>query len=380
MIRMLLKIGGIFFASFLFLFVTYLPVLAKEPLLDYLNTLAPPDRRNGIISPSASVTLVTFEDYQCEACAHTHKILKELRRLYPGQINFVFRHYPLTEQHPNALKAAVAIEAAAAQGKFIEMHDALLENQSEWVNSPDPTDDFVRYGRLFGPLTIPDPFDKAFEEYTETIKRDEADAKKLDVKGVPTTFVNGRNVGYISDVDEIRKEVEKDILPFSITFSPKTVGAKTATLTVTGSTSSDKTAEDVSTKLPIKITYESEGETREQTIPNDPVTLCPGASCTVPIDFTVTNTGAANGGLTSSLSNSSDWAISAYDSRGQEIAIYNGGVGSPNPLWHWTLLEKQWREQEEKNLFNLKNPQSIFAILFVLLLLPAVRWIWLRKR
>lgn len=331
---------------------------AKEPLLDYLHTLAPPGS-HAITAPSASVTLVTFEDYQCEACAHTHKILKELMRLYPGQINFVFRHYPLTE-HRNAMKAAVAVEAAAAQGKFIEMHDKLLENQSEWVNSPDPTNDFERYGRLFGPLTIPDPFEKDFEEYTAIIKKDEADAKELDVKGVPTTFVNGRNIGYVSDVDVIRKEIEKDILPVSIKFTPKAIGVKTGSVTITGNAST-ATAVNLTSKLPIKIIYESEGKTREQTIPADPIT----------------NTSSASGMLSTVLTGGSDFVITVYDSGGEEIAIYNGGVGSPDPLWHWSLLEKQWNEQERRNLFNLKNPQLIFVILFLLLLIPAAKWIWL---
>ena len=130
----------------------------------------------------------------------------------------------------------------------------------------------------------------------------------------------------------------------------------------------DNTAVDLTTKLPLKITYESAGVTKEQIIPNNPNKSCrgpDGCSITGPVDLP----GDPN-----------NWRITAYDPSGQEIAIYNGGVGSPDPLWHWTLLEKQWREKEEKNPVNLKNPQFIFAILFFLLLLPAVRWIWLRKR
>ncbi len=45
------------------------------------------------------------------------------------KLKFVFRNFPLSELHPDALNAAEIAEAAALQGKFWEMHDALFENQ-----------------------------------------------------------------------------------------------------------------------------------------------------------------------------------------------------------------------------------------------------------
>ena len=292
------------------------------------------------------MTIVTFEDYQCEACAHTHKILKSLRTLYPERLNFIFRHYPLVDQHPDALKAALVVEDAALRGEFMQKHDELLENQSLLASLPEPTDS---------------------DSLMKKIKQDEADAKKLGVEGAPTTFVNGRNLGYVTDLETITKEIEKDILPISIKFSPGTTGAKTGSVTLSSGTTSSTSSfitgvEDITSKLPIKIIYESEGKTREQIIPADPVT----------------NTGAATGILSTVLTGGGDFIISAYDSEGQEIAIYNGGVGSPDPLWHWSLLEKQWREQEGENPFNLKNPQYIFFIVAIILAILA--WWKFRRR
>lgn len=333
------------------------PVAAKEPLLDYLHRLAPPGINTVVISPSASVTIVTFEDYQCEACAHNHKVVKELMRLYPGRLNFVFRHYPLTNQHPNALKAAAAVEVAAAQGKFWEMHSHLLENQPQWANSPNPTADFERYAKLFGPLTIPDTFEA---DFTQLITQGQADAEALGVAGTPTTFINGRNVGYISDVDTAKKEIAKDILPISITFSPETKGAKAETLTFTGSTGDAKAEVDVSTKLPLKIAFESAGVTREQTIPNDPSACRDATGCSIPIP-------------TDLPGDPQSWQITAYDPSGQAIAIYNGGVGSPDSLWHWQKLEADWAEAEADNPFSPTNPAFLGFVLFLLLLFLAWR-------
>ena len=338
----------------LFLTVGVLPVFAKG-LPEHLATLTPPDRRNGIISPSASVTIVTFEDYECEACTHTHKILKQLRSLYSGRVNFIFRHYPLVDQHPNALKAALAVEAAAEQGKFMQKHDELLENQALLTNLTEPANS---------------------QALMEKIKQDEADAKKLGVEGVPTTFVNGRNLGYVTDLETITKEVEKDVLPTSVKVSmiTTTAGAKTGSITITSgaSTTVSSFTTDVTSKLPIKIIYESEGKTSEQTIPNDPSSVCKSTSeCSIPVpmDFTVTNTGSvSSGALSTSLTGGSDFVISAYDSGGQEIAIYNGGVGSNDPLW-FKDWEERFQKQEEEKPFNPNNPLYIFVIISLLIIL-----------
>ena len=357
-IKKLLKIGGIFLVVFLFFVTQNLQVFAKG-LPDHLATLTPADRRNGIISPSASVTIVTFEDYECEACSHTHKILKSLRSRYAGRINFIYRHYPLVDQHPQAMKAALVVEAAAEQGNFMQKHDELLENPSLLANLTETA---------------------SSSNLLEKIKQDETDAKKLGVEGTPTTFVNGRNVGYITDLETITKEIEKDILPIFIKFSPKSTGAKTGSLTITSgaNTAVSSFTTDVTSKLPIKIIYESEGKTSEQTIPNDPSTVCQDTSdcsISVPIDFTVTNTGDVTSGTINLPGDPSIWKITAYDPGGQEIAIYNGGVGSSDTLW-FKDLEEKFRKQEENNPFS-PNPLYIFAIISLLIILA---WWKFRRR
>jgi protein-disulfide isomerase len=45
-----------------------------------------------------------------------------------GKLHYVFRHFPLKEVHPHALRAAEAAEAAAVQGRFWEMHELLFAN------------------------------------------------------------------------------------------------------------------------------------------------------------------------------------------------------------------------------------------------------------
>lgn len=77
-------------------------------------------------SMEAAVTLVEYGDFECAHCTEVFPVLKEIRRWLRGTLCYVFRHFPVVEKHPNALRAAEAAEAAGAQGRFWEMHDSTL--------------------------------------------------------------------------------------------------------------------------------------------------------------------------------------------------------------------------------------------------------------
>lgn len=78
---------------------------------------------------SAKIVLVEFGDYQCPHCGAAYPIVKKLQHKFGKDLLFVFRNFPLQEMHPDAYNAALAAEAAALQGKFWEMHDAIFEHQ-----------------------------------------------------------------------------------------------------------------------------------------------------------------------------------------------------------------------------------------------------------
>ncbi len=90
----------------------------------------PVGERDHVQGPaSAPVTLVEYGDYECPYCRAAEPIVQELQRLLGDQLQFVFRHFPLTGSHPHAQHAAEAAEAAAVQGQFFEMHAVLFEQQ-----------------------------------------------------------------------------------------------------------------------------------------------------------------------------------------------------------------------------------------------------------
>ena len=145
----------------------------------------------------AKVVVVEFSDFQCPACAAFAPTLDQVITSYGNKVKFVYRHLPLSSLHPNAKTAALAAEAAAAQGKFWEMHDALFNRQSEWVgkNGTDLTSVLVVIAEDAGVPDI-DKFKSDLENatYQSLIDKDTSDASKLGLQATPTIYVNGVKV------------------------------------------------------------------------------------------------------------------------------------------------------------------------------------------
>lgn len=83
-------------------------------------------------SEAARVTIIEYADFQCPYCAELAPALSRLRKEYPQDFRLVFRHFPLGSLHDKAHLAALAAEAAGAQGQFWGMHDVLYAQQLEW--------------------------------------------------------------------------------------------------------------------------------------------------------------------------------------------------------------------------------------------------------
>jgi protein-disulfide isomerase len=93
----------------------------EESLANLSLTVSERDHTEG--SAAAMVTLIEYGDYQCSQCQAASRIVEELRQQFGfRELRFVFRHFPLTQIHPHAFKAAEAAEAAGGQGKFWQMH------------------------------------------------------------------------------------------------------------------------------------------------------------------------------------------------------------------------------------------------------------------
>jgi protein-disulfide isomerase len=93
------------------------------------TSIGPEDHLRG--KADAPIQLVEYGDFECPSCGELYWHLKAVRRVLGERLVFVFRHFPVTQVHSNALYAAEAAEAAASQGRFWDMHDLLFENQED---------------------------------------------------------------------------------------------------------------------------------------------------------------------------------------------------------------------------------------------------------
>lgn len=72
------------------------------------------------------VTVVEFFDYSCGYCKRVHPTTVQLRKEDKG-VRYVYKQFPILG--PGSLLASQAAVAAQLQGKFEEMHDALITNK-----------------------------------------------------------------------------------------------------------------------------------------------------------------------------------------------------------------------------------------------------------
>jgi protein-disulfide isomerase len=135
----------------------------------------------------APVTIIVFSDFESFECARSASVLKSL--LGEGNdLRVIFKHAP-APSNANSMLAHEASIAAAAQGKFVEMHDLLFGHQTK-LRLPD----LVGYAKEVG-LNLP-VFEKALanHEFRSIVEHDLADARGLGVSTTPTFFVNGRRL------------------------------------------------------------------------------------------------------------------------------------------------------------------------------------------
>ena len=145
---------------------------------------------------ASKVVLIEYGDFQCPGCGGAFPQLKSLKEAYSDKIAFIFRNFPLTAIHPNALAAATAAEAAGLQGKFWEMHDKLYETQTAW-SSIDPnkrSDVFIGYAEDIGLDTEKFKSDLSDPKIAAKISRDRAIGNKLGVSSTPTLYLGNEKL------------------------------------------------------------------------------------------------------------------------------------------------------------------------------------------
>jgi protein-disulfide isomerase len=140
---------------------------------------------------SAGLTLMQYGDYEAPSCRKAALVLRTLGTRFGDELRFAWRHFPITDAHPLALSAAVAAEAAAAQGQFWPMHDLIIGTEYG-VDAPT-------LRRYAGNLEVDmDRFDAdvAGGELVTHVFEDYNSGVLSGVNGTPTFFINGARVDW----------------------------------------------------------------------------------------------------------------------------------------------------------------------------------------
>jgi protein-disulfide isomerase len=144
----------------------------------------PTDHLEG--SLHARTTLLEYGDFECPSCKVAVTTPKLLLERYPNKVRFIFRHFPVQEAHPHALMAAEVAEAAAAQGKFWQMHDVLFQNQMHLKEK-----DLHRYAAELGLDMARYKAEMDDHIYLQKVREHIDGARRSHIRATPTFFIDG---------------------------------------------------------------------------------------------------------------------------------------------------------------------------------------------
>jgi len=164
-------------------------------------------------SPTATVRLEEFADFQCPTCAAAHPTMNEIKSIYGSRIHFIFRDYPLAiPQHDKSYEAAVSAEAAGMQGKFWDMQNLLFTNQRAWTADPTYKEIWKGYAQKIGLDIDKWQNDMSGIAAKSRVDADMARGRALGVNSTPTLYINDSPVDFSDmNVEKLRMIIDAEL-------------------------------------------------------------------------------------------------------------------------------------------------------------------------
>ncbi len=153
-------------------------------------------------APASPITIVGFFDFECPYSREGNAEMNAAKTAYGDKVNFVFRNFPLTDIHQNAMLAAIAGECAHAQDKFWLMSDKLFSD------SDLGREKIELYATEIGLDT--EQFTKCLDGYRGkgAVLKDLLDGQAAGVRGTPTWFINGEKIEGVLSVSDFKKIID----------------------------------------------------------------------------------------------------------------------------------------------------------------------------
>ena len=201
--------GGVILGFLVVAFVLFQVVTAPTASSTPNINIAPVSARDiSQGNPKAKVTLIEYADFQCPACAAYHPIVNQILSNYGNKLFYVYRMFPLTSAHQNALISAQAAYAAYKQGAFFKYDDMLFSKQIEWADLQDPKTTFTDYATALKLNTTKFKTDMLSDEAQKYVQDSENEALSENINQTPTLFINGNIIQNPSGYDDFKKLID----------------------------------------------------------------------------------------------------------------------------------------------------------------------------
>jgi len=156
-------------------------------------------------NPQARVKIIEYVDFQCPACAYGLTFLKTFFAQHPNDLYLKVHYFPLTNMHHHAMISAIYSECAARQGKFWELDDVMIPQQSQWAQLINPEPVFQSMAGQVGMDLNQLNTCVASDDARKVINDEKSIGQSMGITSTPTYFINGKMVvGVKSLQDELK--------------------------------------------------------------------------------------------------------------------------------------------------------------------------------
>ena len=168
-------------------------------------------------NPSAKVTVVNFDDFQCPFCSRMHSTLFEnVFKDYADKIRVIYKDYPLIEIHPWAMHAAIDGNCLGEQNSpaYWDFADYIHANQKQMAGK-SKAEAFLNLDNLAKEQAQKHQLDAGklqacMQKQDESaVRASMAEGDKLGVDSTPTLFINGDRLTGAVPEGELRAVLDR---------------------------------------------------------------------------------------------------------------------------------------------------------------------------
>jgi protein-disulfide isomerase len=159
---------------------------------------------------TAPVTIVEYSDLQCPMCARMHDFLEnDVAKKYSGKVQIFFKEFPLTQIHDWTMTASIANQCVyqIQPSAYLPFRTLIFRNQ-QGTTAANARDLMLSYGEQLGidRLRLAACIDS--KASLPRVEANFVEGKTIGVQSTPTTFINGKMVVGMPNIDEFHKEID----------------------------------------------------------------------------------------------------------------------------------------------------------------------------